>query len=192
MPHLFCGSIVRYIHLWLSYLLWGFICLSLCNIHEICSILILYMYSALWRRKWQPSILAWRIPWTEKSGGLQSMGSQRVGHDWVTNTHSVCVCLYAIYFSLSFFFPLFIYIYISLYLKCFFNKAYSSKQFPPVFKGGRFCYSYSCILKLSLQRTNRGVGFWQNFNMSAFPPLIGSTTKASLFEFFLIFPYDCQ
>ena len=27
------------------------------------------------------SILAWRIPWTEDPGGLQSMGSQRVGHD---------------------------------------------------------------------------------------------------------------
>ena len=27
------------------------------------------------------SIPAWRIPWTEKPGGLQSMGSQRVGHD---------------------------------------------------------------------------------------------------------------
>ena len=32
------------------------------------------------------SILAWRIPWTEEPGGLQSMGSQRVRHDWVTNT----------------------------------------------------------------------------------------------------------
>ena len=32
------------------------------------------------------SILAWRIPWTEEPGGLQFMGSQRVGHDWVTNT----------------------------------------------------------------------------------------------------------
>ena len=29
----------------------------------------------------QSSILAWRIPWTEEPGGLQSMGSQRVGHD---------------------------------------------------------------------------------------------------------------
>ena len=28
------------------------------------------------------SILAWRIPWTEEPGGLQSMGLQRVGHDW--------------------------------------------------------------------------------------------------------------
>ena len=27
------------------------------------------------------SVLAWRIPWTEKPGGLQFMGSQRVGHD---------------------------------------------------------------------------------------------------------------
>ena len=30
------------------------------------------------------SILAWKIPWTEEPGGLQSMGSQRVRHDWVT------------------------------------------------------------------------------------------------------------
>ena len=28
------------------------------------------------------SVLAWRIPWTEKPGGLQSMGSHRIGHDW--------------------------------------------------------------------------------------------------------------
>ena len=27
------------------------------------------------------SILAWRIPWTEEHGGLQSIGSQRIGHD---------------------------------------------------------------------------------------------------------------
>ena len=27
------------------------------------------------------TILAWRIPWTEEPGGLQSMGSQRVGHN---------------------------------------------------------------------------------------------------------------
>ena len=31
------------------------------------------------------NILAWRIPWTEESGGLQSMGLQRVGHDWVSD-----------------------------------------------------------------------------------------------------------
>ena len=28
------------------------------------------------------SILDWRIPWTEESGGLQSKGPERVGHDW--------------------------------------------------------------------------------------------------------------
>ena len=33
-----------------------------------------------------PSIPAWRIPWTEEPGGLQSMGLQRVGYDGVTNT----------------------------------------------------------------------------------------------------------
>ena len=32
------------------------------------------------------SILAWKISWPLEPGGLQSMGSQRVGHDWVTNT----------------------------------------------------------------------------------------------------------
>ena len=34
------------------------------------------------------SILAWRIPWTEEPGRLQSMGSQRVRHDW-----SVLACM---------------------------------------------------------------------------------------------------
>ena len=31
------------------------------------------------------STLAWKIPWTEEPGGLQSMGSQTAGHDWVTS-----------------------------------------------------------------------------------------------------------
>ena len=36
------------------------------------------------------SILAWRIPWMEEPGGLQSTGSQRVGHDWATSlTHTL-------------------------------------------------------------------------------------------------------
>ena len=33
------------------------------------------------------SILAWRIPWTQETCGLQSMGLRRVGHNWVTNTY---------------------------------------------------------------------------------------------------------
>ena len=32
------------------------------------------------------SILDWRIPWSEETGGLQSLGSKRVRHDEVTNT----------------------------------------------------------------------------------------------------------
>ena len=48
------------------------------------------------------SILAWEIPWTEEPGGLQSMGSQRVGHDIRTQQrqenessrlHSTCIVL---------------------------------------------------------------------------------------------------
>ena len=35
------------------------------------------------------SIPAWRIPRTEEPGGLQSVGWQRVGHDWATNTTRV-------------------------------------------------------------------------------------------------------
>ena len=31
------------------------------------------------------STLTWKIPWTEEPGRLQSMGSQRVGHDWATS-----------------------------------------------------------------------------------------------------------
>ena len=33
------------------------------------------------------SILAWEMPWTEQPGGLQSTGSQRVGHDLLTEQH---------------------------------------------------------------------------------------------------------
>ena len=39
----------------------------------------------------QSSILAWRIPWTEEPGGLQSMGLQRVGHDFVTEHSSTTI-----------------------------------------------------------------------------------------------------
>ena len=45
------------------------------------------------------SILDWKIPWTEEPGGLQSIGSQRVGHDLAhTQGNNYCVC---VIFSLS-------------------------------------------------------------------------------------------
>ena len=39
-----------------------------------------------WRRTWQPTpaFLPGESPWTEEAGGLQSLGSQRVGHNWIT------------------------------------------------------------------------------------------------------------
>ena len=40
------------------------------------------------------STLAWRIPWREEPGRLQSMGSQRVRHDWATSLHFTCICIY--------------------------------------------------------------------------------------------------
>ena len=36
-----------------------------------------------------PNILAWGIPWTGEPGRLQSMGLQRVGHNWVTDTSTL-------------------------------------------------------------------------------------------------------
>ena len=50
----------------------------------------MYIYTYILEKEMvtHSSILAWRIPWTEEPGGLQSMGSQRVRHDEVTNTHT--------------------------------------------------------------------------------------------------------
>ena len=45
------------------------------------------------------SILAWRIPWTEEPGGLQSMGSQRVGHSWATDTYKYLPLKLALYYT---------------------------------------------------------------------------------------------
>ena len=38
------------------------------------------------------SILAWKILWTEEPGGLQSMGSQRIGHDGETDNGALGGC----------------------------------------------------------------------------------------------------
>ena len=40
------------------------------------------------------SILAWRILWTEELGGLQSIGSRRVKHNWATNAFTFFQCVY--------------------------------------------------------------------------------------------------
>ena len=46
------------------------------------------------------SILAWRIPWTKNPDGQQSMGSQRVGHNWATNAFNTTSISWPIYSSI--------------------------------------------------------------------------------------------
>ena len=46
-----------------------------------------------WRRKWQPTF-AWKVPWTEEPGGLQSMGLQIVRLHWA-RMHALCVLISA-------------------------------------------------------------------------------------------------
>ena len=43
------------------------------------------------------SILTWRIPWTEEPGGLQSMGWQRVRHDWATNSFTTIIIFFILF-----------------------------------------------------------------------------------------------
>ena len=68
----------------------------------------------VWSLSWEESlekemathstILAWRISWTEEPGGLQSVGSQRIGHDWATNTFNLLVLIFCIARFKSWFF----------------------------------------------------------------------------------------
>ena len=53
-----------------------------CNGGDLCSVPGLGKFP--WRRAWQatPVFFPGEFPWTEEPGGLQSIGSQRVGHDW--------------------------------------------------------------------------------------------------------------
>ena len=49
--------------------------------------LFFFTTNTTWEKAIEPhsSTLAWKIPWTEEPGRLQSMGSRRLGHDWVTS-----------------------------------------------------------------------------------------------------------
>ena len=53
------------------------------------NLLVMWVGKIPWRRKWQPIpvILAWRIPWTEEPGSLQSTGSQESDRTWRLNHH---------------------------------------------------------------------------------------------------------
>ena len=47
------------------------------------------------------SILAWRIPWTEETGSLHSIGLQRAGHNWITSTTRAFLFSKLLYFVIS-------------------------------------------------------------------------------------------
>ena len=61
--------------------LWYYLCLVSC---KACSFIGIYL-SLEKAMAPHSSTLAWKIPWMEEPGRLQSMGSQRVGHDWATS-----------------------------------------------------------------------------------------------------------
>ena len=48
------------------------------ELHNFCQVLYIGLEKAMAPHS---STLAWKIPWTKEAGGLQSMGSLRVGHD---------------------------------------------------------------------------------------------------------------
>ena len=56
---------------------------SVCYTVGPCCLSVLYIVVCVSEKVMAPhsSTLAWRIPWTEEPGGLQSMGSLKVGHD---------------------------------------------------------------------------------------------------------------
>ena len=60
-------------------------------VHILFVYLLIYLFILEKEMAAHSSILAWRIPWTEEPVGLQSTGSQRVGHDWATSLSLSCI-----------------------------------------------------------------------------------------------------
>ena len=54
------------------------------------SLILKHIYIYMKEMATHSSIPAWKIPWTEEPGGLQSMESQRVRHDWATECARAC------------------------------------------------------------------------------------------------------
>ena len=49
-----------------------------------------------WRRKWQPTLVAWRIPWTEEPGRFPGHGVPRVRHNLATKPPYSFICVFFI------------------------------------------------------------------------------------------------
>ena len=85
------------------------------------------------------STLAWRIPCREEPGGLQSMGSQRVGHDWATSLsvssgydiHSILQFCYFLFEAFFLFFH-----------EIMRNSLKLSRNYSQLSKLGEWCYSF--------------------------------------------------
>ena len=63
---------------WFKMLCWSMLYSKMTQLHT-------YRHSLEKAMATHSSTLAWKIPWTEEPGGLQSMGSLRVGNDWATS-----------------------------------------------------------------------------------------------------------
>ena len=101
LDHLFSSvqslSLVRlFATPWISKCCYFCLYCSLASVAQLVKNLTVMREACVWSLGWDDplekgkathsSILAWRTPWTEESGRLQSMGSQRVGHNWATFT----------------------------------------------------------------------------------------------------------
>ena len=70
--------IYTHTYIYMHVYVYMYICIHVC----VCICIYMYMEKAMAPHS---STLAWKIPWTEEPGRLQSTGSWRVGHDWATS-----------------------------------------------------------------------------------------------------------
>ena len=96
-----------------------------------------------------PSIVAWRIPWTEGPGGLQPLGSQRVRHDWATKHKQPEESQSTVF---------------STYLGCFFSWIYLMQENYPSFIGLLFFTLVALKINYLLLRSIRP-GIWKSLNV---------------------------
>ena len=95
------------------------------------------------KRKWQPTP-AWRIPWTEEPGGIKSIGSQRVRHNWATK-HSTAYYIYMwyiymyMYIYITFLIHLFISEHWGWFIKHFFSICFSVTTSAMIIYSVKFC-----------------------------------------------------
>ena len=97
------------------------------------------------------STVAWKIPWTEEPGTLQSLGSQRVGHDWVTSLHfSRCAVISCCGFHLHF--PNDYWFWASFHMHiCHFHIPFSVKYLFKIFCFLKIWLSYYRVLYILLE-----------------------------------------